>query len=180
MPYLWYHVQMLTLTRTTQDIIAKERVLSKAFTQTLPIFTEEDSDSAIENLIQNRVINDTTTWFSTDDYRNKESKFPEGAGKYDYKFVDSPKSEKRIMLLCDYGYNDHFNDEFTRNGHTEFFCGPYDNKKQARKSAKEVLDIFVYEDYCYEHDIEIEEKYAYHQEGMYFLISLVEIDVFVE
>lgn len=169
---------MLTLTRTTKTIVHQGKTLSESFTQVLPICTDKPADEAMSELVRNRVIKSQTMWFASDDWNLKPDKyFPTGAGEYQYEFVDSPKTEKRFMVLVNTGFSDYYNDEYTRNGDCEFFCGPYPDFETARAEAVKLMDSFTYEDWAEENDIPVSDEYEYHCEGKYTSMKVVEIDV---
>lgn len=169
---------MLTLTRTTKAVVYEGETLSEPFTQVLPIYTDKPSDEAMSELIRNRVIKNTTTWFASDDWNAKANKyFPEGAGEYKYNFVDSPKTEKRIVILGNTGFDDYYNDEYTRNGDCEFFAGPYADMEQARLAARDLMEKFLYEGWAEENDIPASDEYEYSCEGKYTSMKIIEVDV---
>ena len=169
---------MLVLTRTTKPIVYNKKTLSDSFTQVLPIFTEQQADEAMEELIKNRVIQRKTTWFASDDWSSNAQKyFPEGAGEYEYKFVASPNTKKQIMILIRTGFNDYYNDEYTRSGDCEFYAGPYESTEAARSAAMALMDDFVYDGWCEENEVKDADLYEHHGEGDYTMASIVEIDV---
>ena len=80
---------MLTLRRTTKNIVHQGKTLSESFTQVLPVHTDRPADEAMSELVRNRVIKSQTMWFASDDWNLKPDKyFPTGAGEYQYEFVD--------------------------------------------------------------------------------------------
>lgn len=169
---------MLTLTRKTKDIVYEGKTLSSGFTQVLPIFTNQAPEEALAELVRNRVIQSKTAWFATDDWSTKSDKyFPAAAGEYEYNFIESPKTEKRIMVLGNTGFDNYYNDEYTRSGDCEFFCGPYPDMESASLAARDLMDLFVYEDYAEENDIPPGREYIYHCEGQYTSMKVVEIEV---
>ena len=52
------------------------------------------------------------------------------------------------MVLVNTGFSDYYNDEYTRNGDCEFFCGPYTDFETARAEAGKLMDSFTYEDWA--------------------------------
>lgn len=169
---------MLTLARTTKTVKYKGEVLSESFTQVLPIYTDKPAEEAMSELVRNRVIKSNTTWFASDDWKSDANKyFPHGAGEYTYNFVETPNTTKRIMVLCNTGFSDYFNDEYTRSGDCEFFAGPFENIEAAQLGARMLMDKFVYEEWAEENDVPLSDEYEYHCEGQYTSMKVVEIYV---
>jgi len=178
---LWYDTAMLTLTRTTQTIEFKGKTLSHSFTQVLPIHTAHPVEDAMEALLTNQVIKNKTAWFSSDDWNSDSSKyFPENAGKYEYKFVESPNTEKHLMILVNTGFDNYFNDEYTRSGDCEFFVGPFLERQHAQESMRQLMDDFVGDWWSSDHhDEPLTDECDYSCEGEYTHMKIVEVDVMI-
>lgn len=171
-------MRMFTLTRTTKAIMLNDEIVSAPFTQVLPVYTDKPGEEALDELVRNRVINSNTTWLASDDWNAKpDNFFPKGAGEYKYKFVASPQTEKRIMVLVNTGFNDYYNDEYTRNGACEFFAGPYANEELAKEEARNLMCNFIYDEWAEENDIPLGSEYEYNCEGHYTSAKVVVIDV---
>lgn len=169
---------MLTLTRKTKDIVYNGKILSSSFTQVLPITTDKPAEEALAELVRNRIIKNKTAWFATDDWGTKADKyFPTGAGDYEYQFVETPKTEKHIMILGNTGFDNYYNDEYTRSGDCEFFIGPYPDLDSARQAAQTAMNEFVYEEWAEENEMPLADNYYSNCEGKYTSMYVVQIDV---
>lgn len=169
---------MLALTRTTKTVSYNGEIISEPFTQVLPVFTNQSPEDAMAELIQSRIIKNKTMCFATDDWFTKSNTyFPIGAGDYEYNFVDLPKTEKFIMVLGNIGFENYYNDEYTRSGDCEFFAGPYPDMESARLAGRDLMDKFVYKEWSYENEISTSDEYTYDCEGQYVSMKVVEIDV---